>query len=122
MSKGLLAQNPHQETVYDIVDFKWRLCVNYIKLNQVTLVMILPITHCDSASIYEFGDGRSYWLLDLPMRYHQVEFNVISREKLEFAGPNTSMYTYRVMPRNLGDSLRGDKGGPEPSRTGNIVN
>ena len=31
------------------------------------------------------------------MGYHQVEFNTRSREKLSFAGPNVSMYTYRVM-------------------------
>ena len=96
--KGLISLKPHQETVYDIVDFKWRFYVNYIKINQVTLVMISPIPRCDSASMYEFGDGRFYLILDCPMGYHQVEVNARSREKLAFSGPNASMYTYRVMP------------------------
>ena len=72
--------------------------MNYINLDHVVLFMILPIPRCDSKSIYDFGDGRFYWLIDLPMGYHQVEFNARSREKLAFAGPNSSMYTYRVMP------------------------
>ena len=79
MSTGLLDPKPQQETVYDIVDFKWWFCVNYIKLNQLTLVMILPIPRCDSARMYEFGDGIFYWLLDLPMEYHKVEVNSITR-------------------------------------------
>ena len=33
--KALLAPKPHQN-VYNIADFKWRLCVNFIRLNQVT--------------------------------------------------------------------------------------
>ena len=33
--KALLAPKPHQ-SVCDIVDFKWRLCVNFICLNQIT--------------------------------------------------------------------------------------
>ena len=53
--------------------------MNYIKLNQLTLVMILPIPRCDSARMYEFGDGIFYWLLDLPMEYHKVEVNSRSR-------------------------------------------
>ena len=48
--------------------------------------------------MYEFGDGRFYWLLDCPMGCHKLEVNARSREKLAFAGPNASMYTYRVMP------------------------
>ena len=72
--------------------------MNYIKINQVTLVMIFQIPRCDSASMYEFGYGRFYWLLDCTMGYHQVEFNARSREKLAFSVPNASMYTYRVIP------------------------
>ena len=48
--------------------------------------------------MYEFGDGRLYWMFDCPMGYHQVEVNEQSRPKLAFAGPNARLYTYRVMP------------------------
>ena len=60
MFKGLLAPKPHQTTCYDILNFKWRFCVNYIRLNQVTLVLVFPIPWCDNACMYEFGDGRLY--------------------------------------------------------------
>ena len=63
--------------------------------------MIFPIPRCDSANIYDFGDGIFYWFLYCPMGYHQVEVNSRSREKLAFAGTNSSMYTYRVMPLGL---------------------
>ena len=33
MFPALLAAKPHQETIYNIVDFRWRFCVNYINLN-----------------------------------------------------------------------------------------
>ena len=38
LSKVLLAPTLHQESVYDIKEFKWRFCVNYIGLNEVTEV------------------------------------------------------------------------------------
>ena len=33
VSKALLAPKPHQETIYNIMFFKWQFCVNYIRLN-----------------------------------------------------------------------------------------
>ena len=42
MFPALLAAKPHQETIYDITDFKWRFCVNYINLNQITMVIVFP--------------------------------------------------------------------------------
>jgi hypothetical protein len=41
--KALLAAKPHQESVYNIDDFVWRFCVNYIPLNSVTLQIAYPI-------------------------------------------------------------------------------
>jgi hypothetical protein len=41
--KATLAPKPHQETIMDIGDFVWRFCVNYIRLNQVTKLIIYPI-------------------------------------------------------------------------------
>ena len=96
MSKALLAPKPHQETVYDIMFFKWRFCV--ISLNQVTLVTVFPIPRCDNASMYAYGDGRIYWLLDCTMGYHQICVNKRLRPKLAFAGTGALMYTYCVMP------------------------
>ena len=72
--------------------------MNYIRLNQVTQVMLSPIPRCNNASMYDFGNRRFYFLLDCPMRYHHTVFNKQSHPKLAFAGPNATMYTYRVMP------------------------
>ena len=45
--KALLAPKPHQEGIYDIVDFKWQLYVNLICLNQVTRVLAYPMPRCN---------------------------------------------------------------------------
>ena len=76
MSKIFITPVPHQETIYNIMFFKWKLCVNCIQLNQVTLVLVFPIPICDNASMHEFGDGRFHWLIDCPMGYHHIIVNV----------------------------------------------
>ncbi len=53
--KALLAPKPHQEHVYNIEDFVWRFCVNYIPLNQVTRLIAYPIPRCDTAVKNNFG-------------------------------------------------------------------
>ena len=55
--KALLAPKTHQETVYNIKDFVWRFCINYIPLKGVTRVIAYPIPRCDSAVYNEFGLG-----------------------------------------------------------------
>ena len=72
--------------------------VNYIGLNQVTLVIAYPIPRFDTAAGYQFGDGRRFWLIDCPQGYHQILVTVLSRQNLSFAGPEVSVYRYRVMP------------------------
>ncbi len=41
--KALLAAKPHQESVYNIDDFVWHFCMNYIPLNSVTLQIAYTI-------------------------------------------------------------------------------
>ena len=96
--KALLAPKPHQEGVYDIDDFVWRFCVNYIRLNSVTKVIAYPIPRCDSAVNICFAEGQFFWLLDAPAGYHQLQVAKESMEKLAFAGPDAIKWTYRVMP------------------------
>ena len=96
--KCLLAPKPHQEHVYDIDDFVWRFCVNYIPLNQVTRIIAYPIPRCVSAVMTACGTAKFYWLVDAPMGYHQLLVDSSSREKLAFQGPDAIKYTYNVMP------------------------
>lgn len=98
LSPALLAPKPHQEHVFDIADFIWRLCVNYIALNRVTKIIGYPIPRCDFAAMISMGSGKWRWLLDAPQGFHQIAVNKSSQEKLAFAGPYTRKYTWRVMP------------------------
>jgi hypothetical protein len=98
LSQALLAPKPHQEHIFHIADFIWRLCVNYIALNRVTKVISYPIPRCGFAAMISMGDGKFCWLLDAPQGFHQIAVNPESQEKLAFAGPYTRKYTYKVMP------------------------
>jgi len=95
--KALLAPKPHREHVCNIDDFIWRFCVNYIPLNQVTLLTAYPIPRCDTSVEEAFG-GRWIWLYDAPMGYHQMAVSLETQEKLAFQGPDAIKWTYTVMP------------------------
>jgi hypothetical protein len=95
--KALLAPKPHQEHVCNIEDFVWRFCVNYIPLNQVTLLIAYSILRCDMAVKEAFG-GQWIWLYDAPMGYHQILVSPETQEKLTFQGPDAMKWTYTVMP------------------------
>jgi hypothetical protein len=96
--KAQLAAKPHQESVYNINDFVWRFCVNYIPLNSVTLQIAYPIPRCNSAVFNEFGNGKWMWMFDAPMGYHQLAVEKLSQEKLAFQGVDAIKWTYTVMP------------------------
>ena len=96
--KCLLAPKPHQEHVFNIADFVWRFCVNYIALNRVTRVIAYPIPHCDTAVMTACGHSKWFWIFDAPMGYHQLAVAPESQEKLAFQGPDAIKWTYTVMP------------------------
>jgi hypothetical protein len=98
LSKPLLAAKPHQENVTNIEDFVWRFCVNYIALNAVTKIVAMPIPRCDSAVGMSCGGSKYKWLMDAISGYNQIRVAESSRDKLAFAGPNCTKYTYFVMP------------------------
>ena len=98
LSRALLAPKPHQEGIYDLANYKWRFCVSYIRLNQVTRVITYPMPRCDNATAHQFGDAKLHWLLDCPQGYHQVSVDDESRYKLAFAGPHAIKWRWKVMP------------------------
>jgi hypothetical protein len=79
--KATLAPKPHQKTVTDIGDFVWRFCVNYIRLNQVTKLIVYPIPWCNMAVEMAFGSSMWHWMYDMPMGYHQLSVSPESQEK-----------------------------------------
>jgi hypothetical protein len=96
--KATLTPKPHQETVTDIGDFVWRFCVNYIRLNQVTKLILYPIPRCNMAVEMAFGSSMWHWMYNAPMGYHQLSVSPESQEKLAFQGPDAIKWTYVVMP------------------------
>jgi len=100
LSMIVLAPKPHQEHIENIDDFIWRLCVSYRGLNSATLVYSFPIPRCDEAlDNFAPGSGRLYWIsVDAKSGFHQICVRHCDREKLCFAGPNSTCYTFNVMP------------------------
>jgi hypothetical protein len=96
--KALLAPKHHQEHISNIADFVWRFCVIYIPLNQVTRPVVYSIPCCNSAVNLTFGNGQWVWLWDAPSGYHQIGVSPCSQDKLAFAGPDATKWTYNVMP------------------------
>jgi hypothetical protein len=96
----VLAAKPHQEHIFDIAEFIWRMCVSYRRLNQITLPFEYPIPRCDDA-IDNFGDsaGRLFFIsLDNKTGYHQIAVRSTDQEKLAFFSPDHKKYTFTVMP------------------------
>jgi hypothetical protein len=99
-SSVVLAAKPHQESITDIAEFIWRMCVSYRALNQVTMPFEYPIPRCDDA-IDNFGDsaGRLYFIsLDNKTGYHQIRVCKADQVKLAFFAPDGKKYTWLVMP------------------------
>jgi hypothetical protein len=76
----------------------WRFCIKYIPLKQITCVIPYPIPRCNSAVFPAFGTANWFWMWDGPQVYHQICVAKESQEKLAFAGPNATKWTYNVMP------------------------
>ena len=96
LSKALLAPKPHQEHVTHIDKFVWRFCVSYVALNAITRVVAFSIPRCDAAVNMRMSKFR--WLMDAPSGYHQIRVEKNSQQKLAFAGPEGTKFTYLVMP------------------------
>ena len=78
---------PQQEYVYNITHVVWGFCINYVGLNQITMVLLYPIQKFNNVSGHEFGDRYFYWVVDCSLGYHQVNVNKSFRCNLAFANP-----------------------------------
>ena len=59
----------------------------------------MPIPCCDKAVGNTFGNAKFFWLMDAISGYNQLKVvTEQSQEKLAFAGPDCTKYTYTVMP------------------------
>ena len=96
----VLAGKPHQESIQDIDEFVWRLCVSYRALNRITKPFQFPIPRCDD-SIYLLGNGSGCIFiitLDARQGYHQIAVRAGDQEKIAFFGPDDFKWCFTVMP------------------------
>ena len=92
----VIAGKSHQEDVpWD--EYKWRLCVSYRRLNQVTRPFAYPIPRCDDA-VEEIPSWAKYFIaIDLDSGYWQIQSCSASRHKLAFFVSHGKK-TWMVMP------------------------
>ena len=76
-----------------------RLCVDYRKLNAVTVRDAFPIPRIDDA-IDNMGDAQYFTTLDLASGYWQVELTNAARAKSAFVTP-FGLFEWKVMPFGL---------------------
>ena len=96
----VIALKPHQESIEDIDDFLWRMCISYRGLNMVTQPFEYPIGWCDAA-IEGLGDSAStLWCicLDKAQGYHRVGVKCSDCQNLAFFGPDSLKYAFKVLP------------------------
>ena len=85
--KALLAPNPHQEPIVDILDFVWKFCVNYIPLNAVTRVIAYPIPPCQNAVKITSRNGFSSGVLVPLMGTIRFVWRHVQRRSLPLMAP-----------------------------------
>ena len=80
-------------------DESWRLCIDYRKLNSVTMKDAHPLPRVED--IFDTLAGlKSFTSLDVAMGYYQVELHPDDREKTAFITP-FGLFQYTFMPFGL---------------------
>ena len=83
-------------------DGTWRFCVDYRKLNAVTVKHSMALTNIDNAM--EIMHGKRYFSsIDLCSGFHQVSLHEDSKEKSSFITP-FGTYRWNVMPQGASGS------------------
>jgi hypothetical protein len=78
---------------------KWRVCVDFTKLNQACPKDPFPLPKIDQLVDATAGHDRMSFL-DAFQRYHQIALSVEDQEKTAFITP-LGIYCYKVMPFGL---------------------
>ena len=78
---------------------KWRVCIDYIDLNEASPKDSFPLSHIDQISDFVAGHGILSFL-DAFSGYHQIPMHLPAAEKTTFITP-LRLYYYNVMPCGL---------------------
>ena len=85
-SLGVLAGKSNQEFKHWL-EYIWRLCINYRKLNQLVQQIMFPIQRCDDA-VDHIGRSSYSITFDLATGYWQMPLDPKSRPKTAFFVPD----------------------------------
>lgn len=78
---------------------KWRMVVDYRKVNDVTIKQVFPLPRIDEI-LDQLGHSRYFTTLDLASGYHQVQMDKDDAEKTAFS-TGTGHYEFTRMPFGL---------------------
>lgn len=99
--KGLIekSNNPwfSQTVMVQKKDGSLRMCVDYRKLNEMTIKDAYPLTRIDE-NLDTLEGAEWYSSLDFDMAYHQVSMEQEDKEKTAFATPRGGLYQFTAMP------------------------
>ena len=85
-------------------DGKWRFCVDYRGLNEVTKHDSHPIPHIQDL-VQKCAGNKWYCTLDLRSGYWQIQMAETDKEKTAFAVPDGGLWQFRVMPFGLTNAV-----------------
>jgi hypothetical protein len=76
---------------------RWRFCVDYRKLNDVTIDLQYPVRSVRELLDALGGENEFFCTLDLRMGYHHIPLSFEARQRTAFTTPQ-GQFQYRVMP------------------------
>ncbi|KFD64246.1 hypothetical protein M514_23530 [Trichuris suis] len=103
MLQGVIEES-HSPWAFPVVmvrkkEGNWRFCVDYRKLNAVTVRDVYPLPRTDDV-LDRLGGSRYFSKLDLRNGYWQLEVEECDRPKTAFVTPD-GLYQFRRMPFGL---------------------
>ena len=78
---------------------EWRFCVDYRKLNEVTMKDVYPLPRIEEA-LARLEGSRYFSIMDLQSGYHQIPLHPEDRQKTAFITAD-GLYQFKVLPFGL---------------------